>query len=51
MVVKSELNIKNTIAAIGALAVPVLRQGFVIISCRLEGKQNRQLDYKGTNNV
>jgi hypothetical protein len=36
MILKSELNAKNKITAIGALAVPVLRYTFVIITWRLE---------------
>jgi hypothetical protein len=36
MIPKSELNAKNKITAIGALAVPVLRYSFGIINWRLE---------------
>jgi hypothetical protein len=36
MILKSELNAKNKITAIGALAVPVLRYSFGIINCRIE---------------
>jgi hypothetical protein len=36
MILKSELNAKNKITAIGALAVPVLRYRFGIINWRLE---------------
>jgi hypothetical protein len=36
MILKSELNAKNKITAIGALAVPVLRQSFGIINWRAE---------------
>jgi hypothetical protein len=36
MVLKSELNARNKITAIGALAVPVLRYSFGIINWRLE---------------
>ena len=35
-ILKSELNAKNEITAIGALAVPVLRCSFGIINWRLE---------------
>jgi hypothetical protein len=35
MVLKSELNAKNKITAIGTLAVPVLRYSFGIINWRL----------------
>jgi hypothetical protein len=40
MMLKSELNAKNKITAIGALAVPVLRYSFAIINWRLEKIQN-----------
>jgi hypothetical protein len=41
MILKSELNARNKITAIGALAVPVLRYSFGIISWRNEEiKQN-----------
>ena len=36
MILKSELNARNKIAAIGALAVPVLRYSFGIINWRIE---------------
>jgi len=36
MVLKSELNVRNKITAIGALAVPVLRYSFGIINWRTE---------------
>jgi hypothetical protein len=36
MILKSELNAKNKIRAIGALAMPVLRYSFVFINWRLE---------------
>ena len=36
MILKSELNARNKITAIGALAVPVLRYSFVIINWRTE---------------
>ena len=36
MILKSELNARNKITAIGALAVPVLRYGFGIINWRIE---------------
>jgi hypothetical protein len=36
MILKSELNAKNKITAIGALAVTVLRYSFGIINCRLQ---------------
>ena len=44
MILKSELNARNNITAIGALAVPVLRYIFGIISWRIEEiiKKNRQ---------
>jgi hypothetical protein len=35
MILKSELNAKNKITAIGALAVPVLRYSFGMINWRL----------------
>ena len=34
MIMKTEFNVKNKIAAIGALAVTVLRYGFGIINLR-----------------
>jgi hypothetical protein len=36
MILKYELNTKNKITAIGALAVPVLRYSFGVINWRLE---------------
>jgi len=36
MIPKSELNARNKITAIGALAVPVVRYSFGIINCRTE---------------
>ena len=36
MILKSELNTRNKITAIGALAVPVLRYNFGIIKWRIE---------------
>ena len=36
MILKSELNARNKITAIGALAVPVLRHSFGIINWRTE---------------
>jgi hypothetical protein len=36
MVLKSELNARNKIAAIAAIAGPVLRYSFGIINCRIE---------------
>ena len=44
MIVKSELNAKNKTAAIGALAVPVLRYSFGIINWRTE--EIKQTDQK-----
>ena len=44
MILKSELNAKNQITAIGALAVPVLRHSFGIINLRLE--EIRKIDRK-----
>ena len=44
MILKSELNAKNKITAIGALAVPVLRYGFGIINWRNE--EIKQIDRK-----
>jgi len=43
-ILKSELNAKNKITAIGALAVPVLRHSFGIINLRLE--EIRKIDRK-----
>ena len=44
MILKSELNARNKITAIGALADPVLRYSFGIINWRVEEikKKNRQ---------
>jgi hypothetical protein len=42
MMLKSELNARNTITAIGALAVPVLRYSFGTINWRIEEKKKRQ---------
>jgi len=36
MILKSELNARNKITAIGALAVPVLRYSFGVINWRIE---------------
>ena len=36
MIMKSEMNARNKITAIGALAVPVLRCSFGIINWRIE---------------
>ena len=36
MILKSEVNARNKITAIGALVVPVLRYSFGIINCRIE---------------
>jgi hypothetical protein len=36
MILKSELNVRNKITAIGALAAPVLRYNFGICNWRLE---------------
>ena len=44
MILKSELNAKNKITAIGALAVPVLRYSFGIINWRIE--ELKQIDRK-----
>ena len=44
MILKSELNARNKIAAIGALAVPVLRYTFGIINWRTE--QIKKIDRK-----
>jgi hypothetical protein len=46
MVLKSELNARNKITAIGALAVPILRYSFGIINWRLE--EIKQIDRKAT---
>jgi hypothetical protein len=44
MMLKSELNAKNNITAIGALAIPVLRYSFGIINWTLE--EIKKLDGK-----
>jgi hypothetical protein len=44
IILKSELNARNKITAIGALAVPVLRYSFGIINWRLE--EIKQIDRK-----
>jgi hypothetical protein len=44
MILKSELNARNKITAIGALAVPVLRYSFGIINWRIE--EIKQTDRK-----
>ena len=44
MILKSDLNAKNKITAIGALAVPVLKYSFGIINWRLE--EIRKTDWK-----
>jgi hypothetical protein len=44
MILKSELNARNKITAVGALAVPVLRYGFGIINWRIE--EITQIDRK-----
>ena len=44
MILKSELNARNKITAIGALAVPVLRYSFGIIIWRIE--ETKQIDRK-----
>ena len=46
MILKSELNTKNKITAIGTLAVPVLRNSVGIINWRLEEirKTDRKLE-------
>jgi hypothetical protein len=43
-ILKSELNARNKITVIGALAVPVLRYSFGIINCRIE--EIKQIDRK-----
>jgi len=40
MILKSELNARNKITTIGALAVPVFRYSFGIINWRTEGIKN-----------
>jgi hypothetical protein len=47
MIPKSELNPRNKITAIGALAVPVLRCSFGIINWRME--EIKQIDRKTRN--
>ena len=42
MILKSELNARNKITAIGALAVPVLRYSFGVINWRIE--EIKQID-------
>ena len=44
MILKSDLNARNKITTIGALAVPVLRYSFCIINWRLE--EIKQIDRK-----
>jgi hypothetical protein len=44
MILKSELNARNKITAIGALGVPVLRYSFGIINWRME--EMKQIDRK-----
>jgi hypothetical protein len=44
MILKYELNARNKITAIGALADPVMRYSFGIISCRIE--EIKQIDRK-----
>jgi len=44
MILKSELNARNKITAIGALAVPVLRCSFGIINWRTEKKLTGKLE-------
>ena len=39
MILKSELNARNKITAIGALAFPILRYSFGIINWRIEEKK------------
>jgi hypothetical protein len=51
MILKSELNARNKITAIGALAVTVLRYSFGIINWRIEDIKNCQKNRKDTNNV
>jgi hypothetical protein len=48
MILKSKLNVKNKITAIGALAVPVLRYSFGVINWRTEeikkiGRKTRKM--------
>ena len=51
MILKFELNTRNKITAIGALAVPVLTYSFGIISWRIEELKNCQINQQDTNNV
>ena len=51
MILKSELNARNKIRAIGALSVPVVRYSFGIINWRIEEIKNRQENYKDANRV
>jgi hypothetical protein len=44
MIMKSELNARNKITAIGALAVPILRYSFGVINWRIE--EIKQIDRK-----
>ena len=44
MILKSELNARNKITAIGALAFPVLRYSFGVINWRIE--EIKQIDKK-----
>jgi hypothetical protein len=44
MILKSELNARNKITAVGALAVPVLRYSFGVINWRIE--EIKQIDRK-----
>jgi hypothetical protein len=41
LILKSEMNARNKITAIGALAVPVLRYSFGIINWRIEDVKNK----------
>ena len=43
MMVKSDLNTRNKITAVGALAVPVLRYSFGIINWRTEDIKKKKL--------
>ena len=45
MILKSELNARNKITVIGALAVPVLRYSFGIINWRIE-EIKKKIDMK-----
>jgi hypothetical protein len=44
MILKSELNVRNKVTAIRALAIPILRYSFGTINWRLEEK--KQIDRK-----